>query len=92
MIRPCPLERIQPTSQQVEFAVEFVDGYPRPIVQSQLLIDGVIADQKLEPPFSPLNWDLPRSFRKWNPHRSGHHPRFTGAADDFPGIAGQPEG
>lgn len=53
-----PLENIPPTSQPIEFIVEFPDGYPRPIIQAQLLVDGAIADQRLEAPFSPLNWDL----------------------------------
>ncbi len=52
------LENIQPTSQEVAFALEFPDGYPRPIIQSQLIIDGEIVDQKLQPPFTPLTWDL----------------------------------
>jgi hypothetical protein len=53
-----PLESIPPISQEIEFAVQFPDGYPRPIVQSQLLVNGEIVDQKLKPPFSSLNWDL----------------------------------
>ena len=53
-----PLESIPPTSQDVEFAVQFPDGYDRPIVQAQLLVDGQIAVQTLEHPFSPLTWDL----------------------------------
>ncbi len=53
-----PRENIPPTSQPVEFVVEFPDGYPRPIIQAQLLIDGEIADQKFQEPFSPLTWDI----------------------------------
>lgn len=53
-----PMEDIPPTSLDIEFAVQFPDGYPRAIIQSQLLVDGEIFDQKLEPPFSPLVWDL----------------------------------
>jgi hypothetical protein len=52
------LESIPPTFQDVEFVVEFPDNYPRPIVQSQLLVDGEIIEQKLQEPFSPLTWDL----------------------------------
>jgi hypothetical protein len=53
-----PLENIPPTSQAIEFAVQFPDGYSRPILQSQLLVDGEIVDQRLQSPYSPLNWDL----------------------------------
>jgi hypothetical protein len=53
-----PLENIQPTYQSIEFAVQFPDGYTRPILQSQLLVDGEVVDQRLQPPYSPLNWDL----------------------------------
>jgi len=52
------LESIPPTSQEVDFAVQYPDGYPRPIIQSQLLVDGEVIDQKLQAPFSPLLWDL----------------------------------
>lgn len=53
-----PLDNLPPSSQEIEFVVQFPDGYPRPIIQVQLLIDGVITDQKVASPFSPLTWDL----------------------------------
>jgi hypothetical protein len=53
-----PLDSIPPTDQSIEFAVQFPDGYSRPILQSQLLVDGEIVDQRLQPPYSPLSWDL----------------------------------
>ncbi|MCJ7824749.1 MAG: FHA domain-containing protein [Anaerolineales bacterium] len=53
-----PLEKMAPATQAVEFAVQFPDGYPRPVIQAQLLDNGEIVDQRLQPPFSPLTWDL----------------------------------
>ena len=53
-----PLENMTPASQEIEFAVQFPDGYPRPIIQAQLIVDGEIVDQRLQSPFSPLSWDL----------------------------------
>ena len=52
------LDNMSPDSQVIEFAVQFPDGYPRPIIQAQLIVDGEIIDQRLQSPFSPLSWDL----------------------------------
>jgi hypothetical protein len=57
-----PLESITPTSQEVEFAVQFPDGYPRTILQSQLRVNNELVSEKLSPPFSPMLWDISSLF------------------------------
>ncbi|MCJ7569306.1 MAG: FHA domain-containing protein [Anaerolineales bacterium] len=53
-----PLEEIQPTSIELEFAKTFADGFPRELTLSQLLVDGVVVYQSEAPPFERLVWDL----------------------------------
>jgi len=53
-----PLDEIQPTSIDLEFAKTFPDGFPRELTLSQLLIDGVVVDQSEAPPYERLVWDL----------------------------------
>lgn len=55
-----PVEAIPPTSRDLEVLVTFPDGYARPITQSQLLVDGEIADQRAEAPYDRFDWDLTR--------------------------------
>ncbi|MEX0788829.1 MAG: FHA domain-containing protein [Anaerolineales bacterium] len=49
---------LPPTSQALQVLVTFEDGSPRPVTQSQLLVDGQIEDQRTEPPFERFEWDL----------------------------------
>ncbi len=53
-----PLDEIQPTSIDLEFAKTFPDGFPRELTLSQLLIDGVVVNQSEAPPYERLVWDL----------------------------------
>ena len=53
-----PLEEIQPTSIELEFAKTFPDGFPRELTLSQLLVDGVVVYQSEAPPYERLVWDL----------------------------------
>ncbi|MEA1976808.1 MAG: hypothetical protein U9N80_02790, partial [Chloroflexota bacterium] len=53
-----PLDEIQPTSIDLDFAKTFPDGYPRELTLSQLLVDGVVVDQSEAPPYERLVWDL----------------------------------
>jgi hypothetical protein len=53
-----PLDEIQPTSINLEFAKTFPDGFPRELTLSQLLIDGVVVNQSEAPPYERLIWDL----------------------------------
>lgn len=52
------IEAIPPTSRDLAVLVTFPDGYPRSITQSQLLVDGEIADQRAEAPYDRFDWDL----------------------------------
>ncbi len=53
-----PLALLPPTEADIEFLVRFTDRYERPLAASQLLVDGQVVNQRTEPPFSPLSWDL----------------------------------
>lgn len=53
-----PLDEIQPTSIDLEFAKTFPDGFARELTLSQLLVDGVVVDQSEAPPYERLVWDL----------------------------------
>jgi hypothetical protein len=53
-----PLDEIQPTSIDLEFAKTFPDGFPRELTLSQLLVDGVVVYQSEAPPYERLVWNL----------------------------------
>lgn len=53
-----PLAALPPTEVQLSFITSFPDDYQRPLAASQLLVDGQVADQRTEAPFSPLTWDI----------------------------------
>jgi hypothetical protein len=38
--------------------IHFPDGNPRPVTQARLYVDGVVVDERQEPPFEVFNWDL----------------------------------
>lgn len=52
------LNSLPPTSQALQVLVTFDDGNPRPVTQSQLLVDGQIVDHRTEPPFERFEWNL----------------------------------
>jgi hypothetical protein len=49
---------LYPDRQFVKYTVNFPDGYPRQIVASRLVVNGVVAAQKDSPPFDVITWDL----------------------------------
>jgi len=49
---------LSPESYTLQIAVEFTDGHPRPLVRSELLVDGVVVDQNTQPPFESFTWPL----------------------------------
>gem|GEM_PF-404455 len=51
-------EDLVPTSLNIEFMLEFPDHRPRELVVSRLYVDGRLADERTEPPFESLQWDL----------------------------------
>lgn len=53
-----PLLDLAPTSQGLEILVEFPDGYRRQISSSRLLVDGAVAYENLQEPFTRFVWDL----------------------------------
>jgi hypothetical protein len=52
------LSSLPPTSQTLRVLLTFPDGYPRPITQSQLWVDGEVVAQNLMPPYDNFEWDL----------------------------------
>ncbi|MDF1499921.1 MAG: FHA domain-containing protein [Anaerolineales bacterium] len=63
-----PLDSLPPVETSISFLTTFSDDYERPLAASQLLVDGQVVDQKTEPPFSPLTWDL-RSYLEDETHQ-----------------------
>jgi hypothetical protein len=53
-----PLEALPPTSHPLRLLITFPDQHPRPLVSSQLLVDGEIVARREEPPFDIFEWDL----------------------------------
>lgn len=64
---PAVINRIQsagetveflPSSQAIEFMVEFPDSHHRPITASRLLVDGEVVEEQRDGPLDALSWDL----------------------------------
>ncbi len=53
-----PLDELPPTSQTLQLLITFPDGHPRPLRQSQLVVDGEIVAVRIQKPFDNLEWDL----------------------------------
>jgi hypothetical protein len=53
-----PQDAIEPKQIELTFIIEFPDGYPREIEASRLYVNGRFEDQRLDPPFDRLVWDL----------------------------------
>lgn len=49
---------LMPIEQPFQILTEFPDGHKRPLTYSALYVDGVLADENLEPPFDQFSWDL----------------------------------
>ena len=62
-----PLEELPPTSQELRLLITFPDLHPRPLVLSQLIVDGQLVAEQSEEPFDRLTWDL-ASYLKGESH------------------------
>lgn len=49
---------LYPDLQPVKFQTSFPDGHSRPIIASQLLVNGVVVAMKEAPPFNSITWNL----------------------------------
>jgi len=49
---------LAPTQYPLQVLVHFPDGSPRQVVQSRLLVDGVVVEERREAPFDQFTWDL----------------------------------
>ncbi len=49
---------LHPDSERITFQVDFPDGYPREIVASRLIVNGVVVAVNDSPPFNEISWDI----------------------------------
>lgn len=56
--QPATESTYSPNSQQVEILTEFPDQYQRQLEKSSLIVDGVVVDENIDPPFGSFTWDL----------------------------------
>jgi len=75
------VEDLQPASWPIEVLVTFPDGHRRMVQASQLLVDGRVVAENLQPPFERFTWDL-RGYAE-----SGTHV-VTVAVEDQQGLRG----
>lgn len=54
---PYNAEALEPSQQPLEIIVEFPDGHPRDIVRTTLYVDGQVAAENTEEPFTAFTWD-----------------------------------
>jgi hypothetical protein len=52
------VQTLPPTRQDLRLLIEFPDGHPRELVESQLLVDGVVVARQTSTPLDVLTWDL----------------------------------
>jgi hypothetical protein len=53
-----PQEAMAPKKVNINIIIEFPDGYTRDIAASRLYVDDLLEDERFEPPFEDLTWDL----------------------------------
>lgn len=75
-------EDLQPASWPLEVLVTFPDGYRRALRASQLLVDGRVVAENLQPPFERFNWDL-RGYAGSDTHT------LTVVVEDRQGLRGE---
>ena len=75
------IEDLQPASWPIEVLVTFPDGHRRELQASQLLVDGRVVAENLEPPFDRFTWDL-RGYSASDTHT------LTVAVEDQQGLRG----
>ena len=61
-------DTLPPTSQPLRLLVEFPDGHPRDLIETQLLVDGAVFSRKTTPPLEEMIWDL-RGYQQDGEHR-----------------------
>jgi hypothetical protein len=61
-------DSLPPTSQTLRLLIDFPDGHPRDLVESQLLVDGAVVSRQTASPLEELTWDL-RAFERDGTHR-----------------------
>jgi hypothetical protein len=74
-----------PVEQLIRLKLDFPDGYPRPIVQTRLYVDGNAIAQNDSPPFDQLLWDL-RPYTQ-----DGTHIMLIEATDSLGMVGKSPE-
>jgi hypothetical protein len=52
------VDQIPPTRQSIDLLLTFPDGYERPLISSQLVVDEQVIQTRNEPPFDAFEWDL----------------------------------
>lgn len=57
-----PLDALPPTAETLRVLVTFPDEHPRPIVKTQLIVDGEIVSERLDEPFDAIEWNLSSYF------------------------------
>lgn len=58
-----PLEDLPPTSESLRLLITFPDEHPRPLRRSELIVNGVIVNERIEAPFDAIEWDLTSFFQ-----------------------------
>ncbi|HEX7973482.1 MAG TPA: FHA domain-containing protein [Anaerolineales bacterium] len=53
-----PINAYLPTQQDIQVAVDFPDGRPRPLTRTTLYVDGNAVVTRTEPPYDKFTWDL----------------------------------
>ncbi len=53
-----PLSSLTPAEYSLQVVFDFPDGRKRPIVQSELYVDGALVAENTRPPFDQFIWDL----------------------------------
>ncbi|MCJ7512259.1 MAG: FHA domain-containing protein [Anaerolineales bacterium] len=49
---------LDPQTVTLPLLITFPDNHPRPIVETELLVDGVLTASKVQPPFDVLTWSV----------------------------------
>jgi hypothetical protein len=60
-------EDLAPDEQALKVRIEFPDGYERQLERTVLMVDGLVADENLAPPFEEFTWDL-SAYNQSGPH------------------------
>ena len=53
-----PQESLDPDQVMYSIIIEYPDGKPREIIQSRLIVDGQVVDERTQEPFDKFIWDI----------------------------------